>query len=151
MNSRTARPAEILLVEDNLGDVMLTRECLARIEYPVRLHHVGNGEECLAFLRRSGPYADAPAPDLVLLDLNMPRMDGRQVMAEIAADPLLRHQPVVILSTSGNREDVLQMHRLGCCSYIVKPIDLDLFESVLRRLVDYWFAVVTLPSTGGGR
>lgn len=148
------RPAEILLVEDNLGDVMLTRECLRRIEHPVNLHHVDNGEACLAFLRRSGPYADAPAPDLLLLDLNLPRMDGRQVMAEIAADPQLCHLPVVILTTSGERGDVLHMHRLRCSSYVVKPIDLDRFEEMLACLIEYWFSVATLPlgpAGGAGR
>lgn len=139
------RPAEILLVDDDFGDAYLTKECFKNTRRPVNVHHVGCGEQCLAFLRKQGNYAEVPAPDLVLLDLNMPRMDGWQVMAEVLADEQLRHLPVVIMTTSTNAADILNMHRLRCNSYILKPVDVEIFQNTIQSLCDYWFGTVLLP------
>lgn len=147
MNTDTAgaRPAEILLVEDNEDDVMLTRLAFKQAGVAVRLHHVRDGEEGMAFLRRQGKYADVATPDLILLDLNMPRKDGREVLAEIATDENLRHLPVVILTTSAAQRDVIGLYRLRASSYIVKPVDFGRFQQAIRSLHEYWFGVVTLP------
>jgi two-component system response regulator len=139
------RTAEILLVEDNEADVVLTRESFRRGKLKVNLHHVDNGEECMAFLRKEGQYASAPTPDLILLDLNMPVMDGREVLAEMVKDESLRHLPVVILTTSADEHDVLNMYRLRCSSYATKPVDFDQFQRVIQGIEDYWFTVVALP------
>ncbi|HJW27504.1 MAG TPA: response regulator [Rhodocyclaceae bacterium] len=140
------RPVEILLVEDNQDDVLLARRGFQRAQWPVNLHHVENGEECMAFLRRRGPYANAPAPDLILLDLNMPVMDGREVMAELAADEELRQMPVVVLTTSADERDVLDMYRARCSSYVVKPVDFDEFLAAIHSIGQYWFKIAVLPS-----
>lgn len=140
------RPAEILLVEDNEDDVLLTQRGFRQSRLAINMHHVPNGKECMAFLRMEGPYANAPTPDLLLLDLNMPIMNGREVMAEMDADEKLQHLPVVILTTSSDEQDVLTMYRLRCSSYIVKPIDFDQFVRVVRSITDYWFTVVVLPT-----
>jgi len=141
------RPAEILLVEDNENDVVLTRQGFKLAKLSANLHHARNGEECLAFLRQQGEYAQSPTPDLILLDLNMPRMDGRAVLAELVADEKLRHLPVVILTTSAEEQEVLRMYQLRCSSYIVKPVDFDEFLRVIRLVSEYWFTVVVLPPT----
>jgi CheY-like chemotaxis protein len=140
-----SRPAEILLVEDNDNDVELTRLGFERCKLLVNLHRVRNGEECMAFLRKEGNYADKPTPDLILLDLNMPRMDGREVLAEIAADESLRHLPTVVLTTSSADQDILSAYKLRCSSYIVKPVDFQQFVRVIQLITDYWFTVVVLP------
>ncbi len=145
MNTDGSRPAEILLVEDNQDDVILTREGFERSKLVVNLQHVGNGEECLAYLRKEGEYADAPTPDLILLDLNMPVMDGRQVLAEMVKDDELNHFPVVILTTSSDEQDVLKMYKLRCSSYATKPVDFDQFLHVIQGIANYWFTVVVLP------
>ena len=139
------RPAEILLVEDNDNDVELTRQGFKLAKLAVHLHHVWSGEACLAFLRRQGAHTQAPRPDLILLDLNMPRMDGRAVLAELVADEALRYLPVVILTTSAEEQEVLRMYQLRCSSYIVKPVDFDEFLRVIRVVSEYWFTVVALP------
>lgn len=141
-----ARTAEILLVEDNQDDVVLARRGFERARLPVHLHHVENGEECMAFLRKSGIYAQAPTPDLILLDLNMPVMDGREVLAEMVADEALRQMPVVVLTTSADERDVLEMYRFRCSSYIVKPVDFDHFLAAIKCISRYWFTVAVLPS-----
>lgn len=141
----TGRTLEILLVEDNEQDALLTREGLDEADVEVNVHHVENGDQCLAFLRRLGHFSIAPTPDLILLDLNMPVMDGREVLREIVADDGLRHLPVIILTTSTDEADVLEAYRLRCSSYIRKPVDYDLFSSALKELVDYWFSVVVRP------
>jgi two-component system, chemotaxis family, response regulator Rcp1 len=143
--SRNSLHPEILLVEDNENDVMLTREGFKRAKVPARLHHVENGEKCMAFLRGSGKYADAPMPDIVLLDLNMPVMDGREVLEQIVADPELCRLPVIVLTTSEGEQDILRMYRLRCSSYIVKPVDFADFMRVINGLNDYWFSTVVLP------
>jgi two-component system response regulator len=147
----TGRPAEILLVEDNEDDAELTRIGFQRAKFSVRLHHVRDGEECMAFLRKEGNHADAPTPDLVLLDLNMPRMGGREVLDAVARDERLRHLPIVVLTTSEADEDVLASYRLHCRSYIVKPVDFENFAKAVRSLADYWFTLVVLPRDAGAK
>jgi two-component system response regulator len=142
------RVAEILLVEDNENDVVLTRHGFRKSNLAVNLHHVEDGVECMAFLRKEGRYADVPTPDLILLDLNMPRMDGREVMAEMVQDKALRRLPVVILTTSSDEQEILSMYDLRCSSYIVKPVDFNQFQRVLSVFADYWFTVVVLPPAG---
>lgn len=139
------RPAEVLLVEDNDNDVELTRQGFKRGKLLVNLHVVNDGEECLAFLRKQGKYASTPTPDLILLDLNMPKMSGRQVLAEMMNDENLKGLPVVVLSTSEEGEEIAKMYKMRCNSYIVKPVDFDQFLNVVRAIGDYWFTVVVLP------
>lgn len=139
------RAAEILLVEDNDNDVELTKIGFRRAKFAVNLHHVANGEKCMAFLRREGEFGSAPTPDLILLDLNMPRMDGREVLEAVNGDERLRHLPIVVLTTSDAEKDVLMSYRLRCSSYIVKPVDFDNFAKVIQSLADYWFTLVVLP------
>jgi CheY-like chemotaxis protein len=136
---------EVLLVEDNPGDVRLTEEALKDGRVANRLHVVGDGVEAMAFLRRQGRFAGVPRPDLVLLDLNLPRKSGREVLAEIKADERLRRIPVVILTTSQAEEDILRAYDLHANSFITKPVDLDGFLSVVRSIEDYWLAIVQLP------
>lgn len=138
-------PVEILLVEDNPGDILLTREALSEAKVLNNLHVVRDGDEALAFLYREGEYADAPEPDLILLDLNLPRRSGREVLEEIKEDSRLRLIPVVILTTSTNEEDILRSYDLHANCYITKPLDLDQFVKVVRSVEDFWFSIVTLP------
>ncbi len=137
---------EILLVEDNPGDVRLTREALKDANMVNRLSVVKDGVEALAFLRNEGNYADAPRPDLMLLDLNLPRMDGREVLAELKNDPDLRRIPVVVLTTSEAEADVLKAYDLHANCYVTKPVDLDDFLSVARVIDNFWLTIVRLPS-----
>ncbi len=146
MNDRAlVRPVELLLVEDNPGDVELTREALEEARVRNRLHVVSDGEEALAFLRREGRHADAPRPDLVLLDLNLPRLGGREVLAAIKQSDDLRRIPVVVLTTSEAEKDVLGAYELHANAYIVKPVDLDQFLGVVRSIEGFWLAVVKFP------
>ena len=140
-----SRPAEILLAEDNESDVILMREGFKRAKLLVNLHHVENGEECMDFLRKNNAYADRPTPDLILLDLNMPVMDGREVLEELVADDQLNHLPVIVLTTSDEERDILGMYKLRCSSYIVKPIDFAKFTRVIQSIHDYWLTIVVLP------
>lgn len=140
------RPAEILLVDDDDNDVELTRLAFERASLKVNLHRVENGVECLAFLRKEGPYAGVPTPDLVLQDLNMPIMGGREVLARIRADDELKHLPIVVLTTSGADRDVLETYQASANSYIQKPVDFQQFQKVVQGLSDYWFTVVVLPT-----
>ncbi|EPX60231.1 Two-component system response regulator [Cystobacter fuscus DSM 2262] len=142
---RLGRPIEILLVEDNPGDVRLTIEALKEGKVSNRLSVARDGVEALAFLRREGAHANAPRPDLILLDLNLPRRDGREVLAEIKADARLRRIPVVVLTTSKAEEDILRTYDLHANCYINKPVDLDQFISVVRSIDDFWLSVVRLP------
>jgi len=139
------RPIEILLVEDNPGDVRLTQEALNDNKMRNRLHVVVDGVEAMAFLRREGKYADAPRPDLVLLDLNLPKKDGREVLAEIKVDESLKRVPVVILTTSQAEEDILKAYELNANCYITKPVDLDQFLKVVRSIENFWLTIVKLP------
>jgi CheY-like chemotaxis protein len=140
------RPIEILLVEDNPGDVRLTIEALKEGKVRNRLSVARDGVEALAFLRREGSHVEASRPDLILLDLNLPKKDGREVLAEIKVDPALRRIPVVVLTTSKAEEDILRTYDLHANCYITKPVDLDQFISVVRSIDDFWLSVVRLPS-----
>ena len=139
------RPVEILLVEDSPGDVRLTREALRDGKVRNNLSVVTDGVEALAFLRREGRYADAPRPDVILLDLNLPKKDGREVLAEVKADERLRRIPVVVLTTSADERDVLRSYELQAACYITKPVDLDQFIAVVQSIEDFWLTIVTLP------
>jgi len=133
-------------VEDDPADVELTRETLADAKVLTRLHVVGDGLEALAFLRREEKYAEAPRPDLVLLDLNLPRMDGRAFLAEIRADDRFKSIPVVVLTTSQAEEDIVKSYRLGANCYITKPVGLTEFTRVVNAIEAFWFTIVCLPS-----
>jgi CheY-like chemotaxis protein len=139
------KPINILLVEDNPGDVRLTREALKDCQVPSILHVVEDGEAALRFLRREGDYARQPRPDLILLDLNLPRRDGRQVLAEVKEDPALLTIPVVILSTSSAEEDVTEAYRLHANCYLTKPMRLDQYMDVVRSIGDFWVTKARLP------
>jgi CheY-like chemotaxis protein len=140
-----ARPIEILLVEDDPGDVLMTREALEDSKVINHLHVVDNGEEAVAFLRQEGDHAGSPRPDLVLLDLNLPRLDGRDVLAQVKADPDLRRIPVVVLTTSEAEEDVLRSYDLHANAYVTKPVDFEQFAKVIRQVDDFFISVVRLP------
>jgi CheY-like chemotaxis protein len=140
------REIEILLVEDNQGDARLTMEALREAKVHNHISHVRDGVEALAFLRRQDAYAQAPRPDLILLDLNLPRKDGREVLAEIKNDDNLKRIPVVVLTTSEAEEDILKAYNLSANCYVSKPVDLDQFMKVVRCIEDFWLAIVRLPS-----
>lgn len=142
---KPGRPIEILLVEDNPGDVRLTREALHEARVANRLSVARDGVEAMAFLRHEGVYRDMPRPDLILLDLNLPRKNGHEVLAVIKDDPNLRRIPVVILTTSRDEEDVLTTYNLHANCYIVKPVDIEQFIAVVRSIEDFWFQIVLLP------
>ncbi|MGQ0632625.1 MAG: response regulator [Sporichthyaceae bacterium] len=140
-----AQIIEILLVEDDPGDVLLTREALKDNRVANNLTVVNDGAEAMAYLRKEGEYAGAPTPDLVLLDLNLPRKDGREVLAEIKGDETLSHIPVVVLTTSAAEADVMGSYRLHASAYVTKPVDLDQFIDVVRQIDHFFVAIVTLP------
>jgi len=142
------RPIEILLVEDNRGDVRLASEAFKEAKIINRLHVVRNGSEALDFLRRKETYFHAPHPDLILLDLNLPKKDGREVLAEIKQDEELRHIPVVVLTVSEDENDIRETYDLHANCYIRKPVGFEQFMTVVRSIQDFWFAVVTLPPDG---
>lgn len=136
---------EILLVEDNPGDVRLTEEALKEGKVVNRLNVVQDGVEALAYLRKEGEYASAETPDLILLDLNLPKKDGREVLAEVKEDPDLRMIPVVVLTTSRDEQDILKSYDLHANCYITKPVDFEQFIGVVRAIEDFWLSVVKLP------
>jgi chemotaxis family two-component system response regulator Rcp1 len=140
---------EILLVEDSPGDVRLTREALKDGKMHINLHVASDGIEAMAFLNREKEYSDVPRPDLILLDLNLPRKDGRQVLEEIKANPALMTIPIVILTTSASEEDVLRSYRLHANCYISKPVDLDGFLKVIKSIDNFWLSIVKLPRESG--
>ncbi|HET9370070.1 MAG TPA: response regulator [Vicinamibacterales bacterium] len=139
------KPIDILLVEDNPGDARLTREALAVSKVKNTLHHVRDGEEAMAFLRREGSHSHAPQPDMILLDLNLPRRDGREVLEDIKRDPRLVHIPVVILTSSQAEEDILRSYRLHANCFITKPVDLEQLTKVVHGIEQFWFTLVRLP------
>jgi two-component system, chemotaxis family, response regulator Rcp1 len=145
MNNDSGRPIEILLVEDNPGDVRLTREALKEAKVRNSLSVANDGVEAMAFLRREGTHSAARRPDIILLDLNLPKRDGRQVLAEIKADPELRRLPVVILTTSKAEEDILKTYDLHANCFITKPVDFDQFVKVVHSIEHFWLSIVTLP------
>lgn len=145
MNRATARPVEILLVEDSPGDVRLTVEAFTEGRVLNHLSSVFDGVEAMEFLKQRGKYAEAARPDLILLDLNLPRKDGREVLAEIKNDPDLRRIPVVILTTSKAEQDIVSSYNLHANCFITKPVDLDQFIDVVKSIEDFWFSIVRLP------
>ncbi|HEX3947971.1 MAG TPA: response regulator [Acidimicrobiales bacterium] len=140
---------EVLLVEDDPGDVLMTQEALSSAKVLHNLHVVDNGESAVAFLRREGPYAEAPRPDLVFLDLNLPRLDGREVLSIVKADQALRRIPIVILTTSEAEEDVLRSYDLHANAYVTKPVDFQGFMHVVRQIDDFFVTVARLPRRQG--
>lgn len=143
-----SRPVEILLVEDNPDDVALTEEALRVGKVWNNLSVAGDGVVALQFLRRTGEYADAPRPDLILLDLNLPRKDGREVLSEIKVDDALKHIPVVVLTTSQAEQDIVSSYELHANCYVTKPVDLDDFIKIVQSIQEFWFTIVKLPSSG---
>jgi len=139
------KPVEVLLVEDNTGDVRLTLEAMKEGKVINNLSIASDGVEAMAFLRKEGRYKDASRPDIILLDLNLPKKDGREVLAEIKADPSLRLIPVVVLTTSQAEEDILRTYNLHANCYVTKPVDLEQFINVVKSINDFWFSVVKLP------
>jgi chemotaxis family two-component system response regulator Rcp1 len=138
-------PIEILLVEDNPGDIRLTREALRDAKVRNNLNVATDGVEAMALLRREGKHGQAPRPDLILLDLNLPRMGGREVLEEIKNDDRLKHIPVVILTTSQAEQDILASYRLRCNAYVTKPVDLEQFLRVVQSIEQFWLEIVKLP------
>ena len=148
MTQLDAQPIEVLLVEDDPGDVLMTREAFQEHKLRNSLHVVNNGADAMLFLRKEGEYADSPTPDLILLDLNLPRMDGREVLAAIKADDALRRIPVVVLTTSDAEGDVLRSYNLHANAYVAKPVDFEQFVQVVRQVDEFFLTVVRLPPSG---
>lgn len=149
MKSQIAeRPVDILIVDDNPGDMRLTAEALKEGKVRNRLHLARDGVEAIAFLRRRGKYNDAPRPDLILLDLNMPRMNGRDVLAEIKEDCELKHIPVVMLTGSRETDDIVKTYDLHANCYVTKPIDLEQYIMMVKSITDFWLGTVRLPTEG---
>lgn len=148
MTDPQARTINVLLVEDDPGDVLMTREAFEE-NLQNRLDVVTDGSAALEYLRHQGPYADAPRPDLILLDLNLPRRDGREVLQEIKADPALRHIPVIVLTTSKAEEDVLRSYQLHANAYVTKPVDFEGFIEAIKQIDHFFISVVQLPSEIG--
>jgi CheY-like chemotaxis protein len=145
MLAEATRPIEVLLVEDDEGDVLMTREALDEGKVMNRLSVVGDGVEAIAYLRREKPYVHVSRPDLVLLDLNLPKRDGRQVLAEVKGDPDLRRIPIVVLTTSEAEEDVVHSYDLHANAYVTKPVDFDRFVQVIRQIDEFFISIVRLP------
>jgi chemotaxis family two-component system response regulator Rcp1 len=150
MSARSnGEPIKILLIEDNLGDIRLTEEILKESKVDNRLSVARDGEEAVACLRRQGRFAAAPRPDLILLDLNLPKKDGREVLAEVKADPNLRRIPVVILTTSNAERDIIKSYDLHANCYLSKPMQLDEFVAIVHSIESFWLMIVKLPTRGG--
>ena len=146
MQIESGRPVEFVLAEDNPGDVRLTKEALRDSKVLNNLNVVQDGVEALAFLHREGKYADAPRPDVVLLDLNLPKKDGRQVLEVIKSDPALKRIPVVIITSSEAEQDIMRTYDLHANCYVAKPVDLDQFIKVIQSIENFWLTIVKLPS-----
>jgi CheY-like chemotaxis protein len=145
----SGQPIEILMVEDNPGDVRLTQEALREAKVRNNIHVLTDGVEALAYLRRQGRYANASRPDVILLDLNLPKKDGREVLAEIKVDPNLLRIPVVILTSSEAEEDILKAYNLHANAYVAKPVGLEQFMAVVRKIEGFWLEIVKLPDESG--
>ena len=143
------KPTEVLLVEDNPGDVRLIREGLKHSRLEIRVNVTRNGEEALAFMRRQSGYSDAPRPDLVLLDLDMPKMDGRAVLSEMRRDPALTSIPVVVFTTSESESDIATSYKLHASAYVSKPVEMDQFGTVVRSIEEFWMRIAKLPRSTG--
>jgi two-component system, chemotaxis family, response regulator Rcp1 len=141
----TIRPVKILLVEDNPGDVRLTREALKEGKVHNEMYVVQDGQAAISFLNRQGEYADAPRPDVILLDLNLPKMDGREVLAVIKNDPSLKRIPVIVLTTSEDERDILKSYDLHANAFVTKPVDLDRFIEIVGKIEGFWLTIVKLP------
>ena len=150
MTIRANKLRNVLVVEDNPDDFELTRLAFAENGCDASLYCARNGQECMDYLRQQGPYAGAKMPDMVLLDINMPVMDGFEVMTRIAADANLRHLPVIILTTSDAEEDILRMYRLRCSAYVVKPADFNEFTRAVRTLIEFWYSTACMPEPQPG-
>lgn len=146
---RSSTPSEILLVEDNLGDVRLTQEAFRRVTVAIRLHVASDGAEALAFLRHSDGHADAPRPDVILLDLNMPRMDGRELLGQIKSDDELKSIPIIILTTSDAEADIVLSYQHQANCYLSKPVQLEAFEGLVKIVNDFWLVNAKLPQNRG--
>ena len=144
---KTVRPVEILLVEDNDVDIELTREALRESKLSNHLNVVEDGEEALKYLKGEAPFHNFPKPDLILLDLNLPNMDGREVLAEIKKDENLRRIPVVVLTVSKDEQDILSVYNLHANCYITKPVDFEQFTSIVKSIENFWFTIVTLTES----
>ena len=144
-------PIEVLLVEDSPGDVRLTQEALREANRAVHLHVASDGVEAMAFLRREGSYAEVPRPDLILLDLNLPKMDGREVLAQIKSDESLKTIPTIILTTSEAEADILKSYQLQANCFLSKPVQLDAFENLVKSINAFWLTKVKLPQPRRGR
>jgi chemotaxis family two-component system response regulator Rcp1 len=149
-SQKTGRPIEILLIEDNPGDVRLTKEALKEAEVLNKIHVVTDGVEALAFLRRQGRYINASRPDLILLDLNLPKKDGREVLAEIKEDPDLKQTPVIVLTISKAEDDIIKTYNLHANCYVNKPVDLGRFIEVVTAIKHFWLGIVKLPLNNRG-
>lgn len=149
MTTPSGTPIDVLLVEDDPGDELMTREAFEDNKIGNTLHVVRDGEEALDFLYKRGAHTGAPQPDLILLDLNLPKYDGRQVLEEIKSDPALSHIPVVVLTTSAAEEDILRSYKLHANAYVTKPVDLDQFIAAVRQIGDFFVQVVRLPRHNG--
>jgi chemotaxis family two-component system response regulator Rcp1 len=143
-------PLQVLLVEDSPGDVRLTQEAFREANMAIRLHVANDGVEAMAFLRKQGAYADSPRPDLILLDLNLPRMDGREVLAHIKDDESLKSIPTVILTTSEAEADIVKSYQLQANCYLTKPVQLDAFENLVKSINDFWLMKAKLPQRASG-
>lgn len=145
MTKDSGKPIEILMVEDNPGDIRLTKEALRANKVRNNMSTALDGEDALAFLRKQGKYKSAPKPDLIILDLNLPRKNGMEVLKELKEDPVLKRIPVVILTTSRAEEDIIKSYDLHANCYVTKPVDLDQFMKVVRSVEDFWLEIVKLP------
>jgi len=145
---KNGEPITILLVEDNPADSRLVKEAMKEVKIRNTLYHVPDGVEAMAFLHKQGEYARMPRPDVILLDLNMPRKDGRQTLKEIKADPELRRIPVVVLTVSDAEEDIIKSYNLHANCFVTKPLDLDEFSKVVKGIENFWFEIVKLPPNG---
>ncbi len=143
--NKTFKPIEILLVEDSPADVLIAREAMSEAKLLNEIHVAEDGVEAMDFLYKRGKFPDVPSPDLILLDLNLPRKNGREVLEEIKADERLKHIPVVVLTTSSAEEDILRSYQLHANCYVVKPVEFDRFVKAVQSIQHFWFSVVTLP------
>ena len=150
MPNEKVRPAVVLLVEDSPGDVRLMQEAFREVNPPIQMHVTSDGVDAMSFLRREEVYANSPRPDLILLDLNMPRMDGREVLAQIKADDALRMIPTVVLTTSTDEGDIVRSYQLQANCYLCKPVEMLVFENLVKSINTFWLTTIKLPQADRG-